>query len=108
MTHLGQYEVLEDKPQVISSSILISPNLQLFSPFFLLPSLLKPKDGYETTMEILEGMKEGPKSSKIYHYRQEQRPDFWKDDFGPWSPSSFYALGTIQILRHQFVFGGIG
>ena len=51
-------------------------------------------------MVILEAMKEGPRTSKLYHYRQNDMPGFWSEaDFGPWSPSSFYALAFPSANR---------
>ena len=54
------------------------------------------KDQYDEPMALLEAMREGPQTSKLYHYRQEDRPSFWSDeDFGPFSPSSIFGLALV-------------
>ena len=45
-------------------------------------------------------MKQLPQTSKLYHYRQVERPSFWsEEDFGVWSESSLFVLGFPSANR---------
>ena len=55
--------------------------------------LLLFQEEYENPMEIVAAFHDKPRTSKIFHYRQVEQPEFWTvAKFGRWSTADFFAL----------------
>ena len=75
---------------MLKSQVTLTSYPWVFSDGLL---LLLFQEEYEDPTAIVAAFHERPRTSKIFHYRQVEEPDFWNvAKFGQWSTTDFFAL----------------